>query len=49
MHMIDVFTKRLKYIRRVILLTNGTGGLDTDNLDGIIEKLKEDSIELVVL
>lgn len=47
--MINVFTKQLKYTRRIILVTNGTAEVDTDGLDGIAEKLKSDNMELIVL
>jgi len=47
--MINLFTKKLKYRRRVFLITNATGPIDTDGLEGIAEKIKEDNMELIVL
>jgi len=47
--MINVFTKKLKYTRRVYLITNATGDIDTDGLEGIADKIKEDNMELIVL
>ena len=32
-----------------MLITNGNGLLDPDGIDGIVSKIKEESIELVVL
>ena len=47
--MIIKYCKKLKYKRKIVLVTNGNGGMSDDGITGIIEKLKEDSIELVVL
>lgn len=47
--MIIKFCKKLKYTRRIILVTNGTGSMDADGLADIVSKLKEDSIELTIL
>lgn len=47
--MITTYTKKLKYRRKIILVTNGEGSMSTDGLDEIVKKLKSDSIELVVL
>ena len=41
--------KRLKYIRRIILVTNGRGELDPDQVSEISAKIKEEGIELFVL
>ena len=49
---IDLITKhckKLKYKRKIVLVTNGTGHIDSDQASDIAEKLKEDEIELVVL
>lgn len=49
--MITKFTKKLKYKRKVVLVTDGRGSLDADP-DGIAEiskKIKADEMELVVL
>jgi len=47
--MITAFTKKLKYQRKIVLVTNGRGNIDADNIDGVWKKLNEDEIQLVVL
>ncbi|KAH8692933.1 putative Ku family DNA helicase [Talaromyces proteolyticus] len=47
--MINTYTKKLKYKRKIILVTNGEGAMSTDGVDQIVNKLKSDDIELVVL
>jgi ATP-dependent DNA helicase 2 subunit 2 len=47
--MINVFTKKLKYKRKIYLVTNGKGGMSSDGLGDIASKLKADNIELIVL
>ncbi|KFX94772.1 hypothetical protein V490_04177 [Pseudogymnoascus sp. VKM F-3557] len=47
--MMERFTKKLKYARKIVLVTNGTGMMDSDDLDETSAKLNEDGIELVVL
>ncbi|OQE30525.1 hypothetical protein PENFLA_c003G04251 [Penicillium flavigenum] len=49
MQMIIEYTKKNKYKRKIILVTNGTGVMSDDNIEGIIEKMKEVNIELVVI
>ncbi|KKA28187.1 hypothetical protein TD95_003720 [Thielaviopsis punctulata] len=46
--MID-FTKKLKYQRRIVLLTDGCGTMDDDDMDSLAEKLKEYGISLLIL
>lgn len=41
--------KPLAYKRRIILVTNGRGRMDPDQLDQITSKIKQDSTELVIL
>jgi ATP-dependent DNA helicase 2 subunit 2 len=55
-HMIDTATKGkngnpLKYDRRIIIITDGRGSLDTEDLDRIAMKIRQDDapIELVLL
>ena len=48
-HMITKYCKKLKYHRKIVLVTNGHGALDADDLSEITQKIKEDSMELVVL
>ncbi|KAJ5163494.1 uncharacterized protein N7500_005324 [Penicillium coprophilum] len=47
--MILDYTKTNKYKRKIILVTNGTGMMSDDNIEGIIEKMKEVNIELVII
>ena len=41
--------KVLKYKRRIVLVTNGTGTIDEDGIPDIVEKVNELDIELTVL
>lgn len=47
--MIITKCKKLKYRRKIVLVTNGQGRMSNEGLDQIISKIKEDNIELVVL
>ncbi|KUI55519.1 ATP-dependent DNA helicase II subunit 2 [Cytospora mali] len=47
--MIDEFTKRNKYTRRIYLLTDGHGPIDGDDIDEISIRLNDLDIELIVL
>lgn len=47
--MINETTKRLKYTRKIVLVTNGLGTMDAEDMDQITGKIKDDSIELTVL
>ena len=47
--MIEKFTKKLKYNRKIILVTDGEGSVDPDDFDEIAGKIKVCGIELVVL
>lgn len=47
--MMSAFTKKLKYKRKVYLITDGTSPMDDDDLDDITKKINEDGIELIVL
>ncbi|PLB45703.1 ATP-dependent DNA helicase II subunit 2 [Aspergillus steynii IBT 23096] len=47
--MIITYCKKLKYKRKIVLVTNGQGRMSSENLDEIMKKIKEDNIELVVL
>lgn len=49
MQMIIEYTKKNKYKRKIVLVTNGTGVMSDDNIEGIIEKMKEVNIELVIM
>lgn len=41
--------KKLKYIRKIVLVTNGQGPMDTSMSEEIIKKIQSDSVDLVVL
>lgn len=47
--MIGKKCKQLKYRRKIILVTNGCGKCDDHQLEEIVKKLKQDTIELVIL
>ncbi|KAJ9221879.1 hypothetical protein DTO027B5_4632 [Paecilomyces variotii] len=47
--MMNTYTKKLKYRRKIVLVTNGEGPMSNEGLEQIISKIKEDNIELVIL
>ncbi len=47
--MISAVCKKLKYRRKIVLVTNGRSPLDPDNLKEITSKIREDNIDLVLL
>ncbi|KAI0202225.1 Ku70/Ku80 N-terminal alpha/beta domain-containing protein [Astrocystis sublimbata] len=47
--MIGKLTKKLKYLRRIILVTDGEAPMDNNGVDDIAEKIKERGIQLTVL
>lgn len=47
--MLEKFTKKLKYQRRIVLVTDGRGPLDPDDIDSIAAKVKEDGVDVVLL
>lgn len=47
--MIAAYCRRLKYKRKIVLVTNGQGAMDSDGIEGIVSKIKEEGIELVIL
>ncbi|KAJ5601385.1 hypothetical protein N7510_010919 [Penicillium lagena] len=47
--MIITFCKKLKYKRKIVLVTDGSGAMSGDGLDEITKKIKEDNIDLVVI
>ncbi|KAF9886076.1 ATP-dependent DNA helicase II subunit 2 [Aspergillus nanangensis] len=47
--MINLHCKKLKYKRKIVLVTNGQGRMSNEGMEGITQKIKEDNIELVVL
>lgn len=48
-NMIEVFTKKLKYKRRIVLVTNGESPIDDESADEVAAKINECGIELVVM
>ncbi|QSS63425.1 Ku family DNA helicase [Histoplasma capsulatum] len=47
--MIVRYCKKLKYKRKIVLVTDGMGAMDIDGIDGIVSKINEENIELVIL
>lgn len=47
--MIITHCKKLKFKRKIVLVTNGTGVMSNEGLSEIQRKIQEDSIELLVL
>lgn len=47
--MIIKYCKKLKYRRKIILVTNGRGWMDADDVADIAKKINQDEMELVVL
>ena len=47
--LISQFCKTLKFMRKIVLITNGTGHIDADGLEEIVSNIKQEGIQLVVL
>lgn len=47
--MMDTFTKKLKWNRKIILITDGQGPMDADGLSDISKKMNDSNIQLTVL
>lgn len=47
--MIISYCKKLKYRKKIVLVTNGLGAADTEEVDQIAGKIKEENIDLVIL
>lgn len=47
--MITKHCKKLKYKRKIVLVTDGRGPMDADDISQITEKIKSDEMELVVM
>ena len=47
--MITKHCKKLKYKRKIVLVTDGRGSMDADDVSQITQKIKADEIELVVM
>lgn len=49
LQMIIDHCKSLKFKKKIVVITNGTGFLDVDGLEAFVEQINKDSIELVIL
>lgn len=49
MGMIIDFTKKLKFKRKIVIVTNGTGAMSLENYSDLTAKMLELKIELVIL
>ena len=47
--MIEVFTKKLKYKRKIILVTNAESPIDGESIEDVANRLDESNVELVVM
>lgn len=47
--MIEDKCKKLKYIRKIVLVTDGSSPMETSDLEPIATKMKKEGIEFVVL
>ncbi|QUC19766.1 uncharacterized protein UV8b_04007 [Ustilaginoidea virens] len=47
--MIDTYTRKLKWIRKIVLVTDGQGELDADDLADIANKMNASGIQLTIL
>ena len=47
--MIMKHCRRLKYTKKIVLVTNGTGPIDDDDIESVAKEIKDNDIQLVVL
>ena len=47
--MITKHCKKLKWKRKIIVVTDGRGSMDADDVSQITQKIKADDIEIVVM
>ena len=47
--MITKYTKKLKYIRKIILVTDAQGSIEADGIEDIASKMKAEGIELMIM
>ncbi|KAH0596105.1 hypothetical protein MHUMG1_05966 [Metarhizium humberi] len=47
--LIGTFTKKLKWIRNIVLVTDGQGDMDADDIEDIAKKINDSGIKLTVL
>lgn len=46
--MITKYTKKLKYVRKIILVTDAQGTIEADGIEDIALKMKAEGIELMI-
>ncbi|KAF3928883.1 hypothetical protein ABW20_dc0109269 [Dactylellina cionopaga] len=49
MDIIEKYCKKLKYVRNIVFLTNGSGQYDFDGMDDIVKQIKDQGINVTVL
>ena len=49
MDLITRFCKKLKYVKNITVLTNGTGFIDEDDLSSITDRIRGENINLTLL
>ena len=49
LQMIDEKCGTLKWKKKIVIITNGTGFMDLDDLDNIRDKINQEGVELVIL
>lgn len=47
--MITKYTKKLKYIRKIILVTDAQGSIEADGIEDIASKMRAEGIELMIV
>jgi len=47
--MISAYCKKLKYKRKIVLITNGTGTMNSEGIDEIQRKIRDDGIDFAVM
>ncbi|KAK4186558.1 SPOC like C-terminal domain-containing protein [Podospora australis] len=47
--MIETYTKKLKYNRKIILVTNGESPIDDDNVADVAERLNQNNVQLIIV
>lgn len=47
--MITKYTRKLKYIRKIILVTDAQGSIEADGIEDIASKMRAEGIELVIV
>lgn len=47
--MMDTFTKKLKWNRKIVMITDAQSGIDPDDIDDIANKINDSNIQLTIL